>query len=78
MNEVTTVRLDASKNNHHPNNIQGVARISSLLSYGWELAGSVLIGEDVVVFMRLKRRRWRFWRKQELPSGMKSYPVYRH
>jgi len=76
--EVTTVRLDATKNKHHPNNEQGVGSIASLLSYGWDLAGSFEVGDDVVVFLRRKRRHWKFWRRPALPPGMKSYPVYRH
>lgn len=77
MHEITTIRLDATKNRHHANNEQSVGSVASLLSHGWDLAGSFEVGEDVVIFMRLKRWRWKFWRKPAPPPGMKSYPVYR-
>jgi hypothetical protein len=75
--EITTVRLDVTKNKMHSNNIEGIAGVSSLLAHGWELAGTVLVGEDVVVFMRHRRWRWKFWKKQEALPGKKAYAVYR-
>ena len=76
--KIITIRLDATKNKEHRNNVQGFASITSLLSHGWELSGPVLVGEDVVVFMRHRRWRWRFWRKEEALPGKKAFAVYRN
>lgn len=76
--QVTTVRLDATKNKMHGNNIQGIASVSSLLAHGWEFAGTLRVGDDVVVFLRHRRWHWRFWKKEETPPGKKAFAVYRH
>ena len=75
--EVTTIKLDMTKNKMHPNNITGIASISNLLAHGWELEGTIVVGEDGVVFMRHRRWCWRFWRRKEVLPGKKAFAVYR-
>ena len=76
--EITTIRLDATKNKHHPHNTQSLASVESLLKHGWELVATVRLGDDRVVFLRHRRIFWRFWKRAEPLPGKRSFPVYRH
>ena len=76
---LTSIWVDTTKNARHPMNAPPLARLQSLLMHGWDIAGTVQLGDRLAIFMRTKKRwHWRFWTKEEPPEGRKSYAVHYH
>jgi hypothetical protein len=75
--EIVKIRLNSGKGVGSEGNVQAEASLAHHLSHGWEMVGEVNVGEDLVVYLRLRKWRWRFWRKDEPLPGRRSYAVRR-